>query len=357
MNSSDKDKDVNDDYVWQDQEKQKRPGLRVRLNRALLRVVFGPNGPREYEAKRLANSEVHIVRVEEDDLESPEGPWQGDPTRMVGACGRSFPIMIVRGDRANATYYDPKALVVLFHGTRHDASLHVRAARIMAYNLVSDIMVVEYPGFGPGAILERYPPGFEGALAYVTAAWRYACQRLGKDPSRMVFYGKSIGSALCASLASSLPEDAQPAAILLHSSFIGWRAAACTLSPLGKILKEQFHVLKMCERLVPRTALFVMHGQLDNVAHCHQGRRIAEAVVNSNKRTHAARLGQYVGPTYFHVLNGKDHNELDIFAEVVSPLVFWKERVWPTQLAAWYNEAAAKAVTLSPPTPNHYHTT
>ncbi|MGH8874050.1 MAG: alpha/beta hydrolase [Acidimicrobiia bacterium] len=189
-------------------------------------------------------------------------------------------------------------------GTRADrASL----ARALVEQGMS-VLLFDYRGYGgnPGS------PSQEGLLADARAALGYLEERPGTDPSRLIFFGESLGSAVVARLAVEQP----PAGVVLRSPFASLAEVASVHYPgipARLLLKDRFEVVDVVARL--EVPLLVVAGSDDSIVPPVQSRRVAEA----------ARDGRLV------MIDGADHNDLELAAgpELVGAVVVFVEEVIP----------------------------
>ncbi|MFY0525353.1 alpha/beta hydrolase [Archangium gephyra] len=110
-----------------------------------------------------------------------------------------------------ATQQPPRAYVLYFHGICCNLNQHIARPKGLA-NLGYDVLVFDYRGWGTSSDLEPTEPGLledsRAALAWLSA-------RAGVPAERIVYYGRSFGSAVASQLAAHVP----PAALVLESPF------------------------------------------------------------------------------------------------------------------------------------------
>ncbi len=110
-----------------------------------------------------------------------------------------------------ATQQPPLGYVLYFHGICCNLDAHISRPKGLA-NLGYDVLVFDYRGWGTSTDLEPTEPGLledsRAALAWLSA-------RAGVPADRLVYYGRSFGSAVASQLAAHVP----PAALVLESPF------------------------------------------------------------------------------------------------------------------------------------------
>jgi len=100
--------------------------------------------------------------------------------------------------------------LLFFHGNAGNIS-H-RLDSIAQFNRLGlDILIVDYRGYG----LSEGAPGEAGTYEDARAAWRYLVEQRDLPARRIVLFGRSLGAAVAAKLAS----EVTPGALILESAF------------------------------------------------------------------------------------------------------------------------------------------
>ncbi|MBC6470582.1 alpha/beta hydrolase [Actinomadura alba] len=149
------------------------------------------------------------------------------------------------------------------------------------------VLLVDYRGYGgnPGH------PGEAGLARDVDAAYRYLTEELGVPPSRLLYFGESLGAAVVTGLALRHP----PAGLVLRSPFTDLAAVGrrhYPYLPVGALLKDRFPVAERIGSLRVPTA--VVYGTEDSI------------VVPAESREVARRAA---GPVRLVAVRGADHND------------------------------------------------
>ena len=105
----------------------------------------------------------------------------------------------------------PRAYVLYFHGVCCNLDTHISRPKGLA-NLGYDVLVFDYRGWGTSTDVE---PTEQGLLKDSRAALAWLSARAGVPADRLVYYGRSFGSAVATQLAA----DTRPAALILESPF------------------------------------------------------------------------------------------------------------------------------------------
>ncbi|MES1243415.1 MAG: alpha/beta fold hydrolase [Acidobacteriota bacterium] len=146
------------------------------------------------------------------------------------------------------------APVILFlHGRRGNLGAQLPMLRFL-HSLGADLLAFDYPGYGrsPGE------PSEAGCLAAAEAAWNLL--RARRPDSRVVLYGRSLGCALAAFLASREP----CAGLVFHGGFTSVPDLAADLHPrlpvrpFCRVRLDALGWIAGC-----RSPLLVLHGRQD----------------------------------------------------------------------------------------------
>lgn len=162
-------------------------------------------------------------------------------------------------------------VVLFFHGVKWDARANLPVAKLIADECQCTVVVAEYPGFGNAVAHPRGGPmpeakcHAESVDRFAWLVWSFVVWGLGCPPHSILFYGRSIGAAVALKLASSLPKEAQPGAIVLHSPPIGFRAAALRMTPFAFAVFERYDAKRMVNELSPRVMLHITVGECDGL--------------------------------------------------------------------------------------------
>ncbi len=133
------------------------------------------------------------------------------------------------------------------------------------------LLLVEFPGYGRSAGTPSQASISEVALA----AGDWARQRDDLDAERIVAYGRSLGGAAAAILATQRPM----AALVLESTFTSVRSFAHDFWVPELIVRDPFDTLTLLQSY--SRPLLVIHGERDRVVPIDHGRRLSRAVRGS----------------------------------------------------------------------------
>ena len=154
------------------------------------------------------------------------------------------------------------------------------------------VLLFDYRGYGgnPGNASEP------GLLADARAARNYLGTRDDVNPSRLVYFGESLGAAVAAALAGEQP----PAALVLRSPFTSLADMArlhYPFMPVRWLLRDRFDSLAQISRLT--CPLLFVAGDRDGIVPLEQTRRLYEAARGAKR---------------FLVIPDADHNDYALLA-------------------------------------------
>lgn len=164
---------------------------------------------------------------------------------------------------------DRGVTVLVAPGNAGDRSLRAPLAESLRSRGLS-VLLVDYRGYAgnPGAPTEA------GLALDIRAARHYLVHQRGIAPSRLIYYGESLGAAVVTELATEHPAGG----LLLRSPFIDLPAVAAVhypFLPAHRLLKDRFPVATTIQRTHVPTV--VVLGSADSVVPAHQSRIVATA--------------------------------------------------------------------------------
>ena len=164
----------------------------------------------------------------------------------------------------------------------------------------------DYRGYGMST---GGPPSATGAVHDMEAVYRYVVDTLRVAPSRIVLYGRSVGSGPATDLAARVPVGG----LVVESAFV---SAFRVLTRIPLLPFDRFPNLRHIRQV--RAPVLVIHGTEDEVIPVSHGRRLYEAAV---------------APKQAVWIEGAHHNDLPF----VAGAQYW------TALAAFGRQVAAAA--------------
>jgi pimeloyl-ACP methyl ester carboxylesterase len=149
------------------------------------------------------------------------------------------------------------------------------------------VFLFDYRGYGKS---QHVRPSEEGLYQDAIGAYEYLVRVRRLKPERLIIFGRSLGAAVAADLASHKPA----AGLILESAFPSIEAVAKHYYgglPVHWLLGAQFRLIERLPALsLPK---LIIHGDRDDIIPLELGRQIYEAAKP---------------PKMFHVINGAAHN-------------------------------------------------
>jgi fermentation-respiration switch protein FrsA (DUF1100 family) len=176
--------------------------------------------------------------------------------------------------------------LIWFHGNAGNISHRLDNLRLLHDEVGVPVFLFDYRGYGRSA----GSPSEAGLYADARAALTTVQQRRDVVPERIVYFGRSLGSAVAIELATSDP----PLGIILETPFASIREMARALlpGPLAAWLPDGFDNLEKIARIGP-PKLFI-HGDCDEIVPYAQGRLLYDAAMP---------------PKAFCTIRGAGHND------------------------------------------------
>jgi pimeloyl-ACP methyl ester carboxylesterase len=185
----------------------------------------------------------------------------------------------------------PGTVVLAFHGNADLARWFVPWAATLVRETNACVMLPEYRGYDGIVGI----PTYEASARDARAALAYVRDSVHVAPSRMVYFGHSLGSAIAAELAGVEP----PRALVLQSPFSTARAMATRMfipwltAFWGLVSRVHFDTIGRV-RVLP-SPVWVAHGDRDTIIPASMGREVFEA---------AKRRGELL------IVHGAGHNDV-----------------------------------------------
>lgn len=161
------------------------------------------------------------------------------------------------------------ATLLFFHGNAGNISHRLDSIAIMR-ELGLDILIIDYRGYG----LSEGKPSERGTYLDARAAWDYLVDVRKVPPARIVVFGRSLGGAVAAHLAS----QTRPAAVILESCFSSALDMARRLYPFMParlITRLKYPVKDYVQRM--NSPLLVVHSRSDEIIPFSMGQAIFDA--------------------------------------------------------------------------------
>ena len=199
---------------------------------------------------------------------------------------------------------EPRAHVLFMHGNAGNIGDRVQHVELLA-GAGLDVLAFDYRGYGRSS----GRPSEHGTYLDARAALEELRRRPGVDPERVVYVGESLGGAVALELAL----HAQPAALVLQSTFTSIRDMARLHYPIvpRAVVPDAYPSLRLVAGL--RAPLLCLHGDRDEIVPLSHAEALFEAAPE---------------PKRIEVFAGAAHNDL-IGREWVDAVTGWVRALPP----------------------------
>lgn len=176
---------------------------------------------------------------------------------------------------------------IWFHGNAGNISLRLENLALLNQRLGVNILLFDYRGYGrsEGDISEK------GTYRDAMGALEYLLARGDVDPDKIVYYGRSLGSAVAVWLAG----QHAPLGLILESPFSSVRdmaKAAYPGLPLYLLIRTRYDSLSLMPGI--SSPVLILHGDQDDIVPISQARKLYEAARE---------------PKSFYTITGAAHND------------------------------------------------
>jgi hypothetical protein len=180
-----------------------------------------------------------------------------------------------------------RATLLWLHGNAGNISHRVHNLRVFHDALRINVFLFDYRGYG----LSEGRPSEAGLLQDAEAAWRVLQGRRDVDPRAIVLFGRSLGAAVAAELATRV----QPAAVILETPFTSLLDMArhhYWFLPVRWLVRSRYDTLGAVRRV--RVPVLVLHGDQDEIVPFDMGEQVFAAAPE---------------PKAFYRIPGASHND------------------------------------------------
>lgn len=165
---------------------------------------------------------------------------------------------------------EPGMTLLYSHGNAEDLGLHLDYIEELSRKTGADVLSYEYVGYSLSRINDNAEPSEAGCIRSVDAAWRYCVDYMKIHPSRIIIFGRSIGSGPAVDLASrenvsgSAYSPWQVGGVLLQSPLES--GARAIFGPVVSWVGYRLDIFKNYEKIEHiRAPVAIMHGTADEV--------------------------------------------------------------------------------------------
>lgn len=180
-----------------------------------------------------------------------------------------------------------RATFVFFHGNAGNIGDRLVNLKLLHDNIKSHIFIFDYRGYGRSEGMASE----EGTYLDGDAAIRYLLQRQEAGARQLVLFGRSLGAAIAAEMATRF----DILGLILESPFVSIPEMARVIfpwMPFISLLRTRYDVVEKVRKI--NTRLLVLHGDRDEIIPLTQGKKVFDAALE---------------PKMFHLILGAAHND------------------------------------------------
>ena len=162
-----------------------------------------------------------------------------------------------------------KGVILFCHGNAGNIS-HRLDSLLLFYRLGYSVLIFDYRGYGRS----EGRPTEAGTYRDAAAAWRYLVEERRIDPGRIILFGRSLGAAVAAQVATKQ----KAAGLILESAFTSVPDMAAELYPLlpGRLLSRlQYNVVDYVQQV--DCPVLTVHSPDDEIIPFRHGKKIYAA--------------------------------------------------------------------------------
>ena len=163
----------------------------------------------------------------------------------------------------------PRATVLFCHGNAGNISHRLDSIHLL-HSLGLQVLIFDYRGYGQS----EGNPSEAGTYRDVDAAWRYLREARGLPASQIIVFGRSLGAAVAADLASRT----RPGAVILESAFTSVPDLAAGIYPwlpVRLLSRYRYDNLDKLTRI--EGPLLLVHSREDEIIPFAHGVRLFES--------------------------------------------------------------------------------
>jgi len=162
-----------------------------------------------------------------------------------------------------------RGTVLFFHGNAGNISHRLDSIRIF-HDLKLSVFIFDYRGYG----MSEGKPSEVGTQRDAHAAWKFLTEARGVAPGRIIFFGRSLGAAVAAWLAT----QKRPGALIVESAFTSVPDMAAEFYwwlPARWLARYQYTTRDYVAQV--RCPVLVVHSPEDEIIPFHHGEAIFAA--------------------------------------------------------------------------------
>ena len=159
-----------------------------------------------------------------------------------------------------------RATMLFAHGNAGNISHRLDSIQVF-HDLGLNVLIFDYRGYGQST----GKPGENGTYRDAEAAWAYLTETRGIDSGRIILFGRSLGAAVIADLATRT----KPAGVILESAFLSVPDMAATIYPWLPVRWLASYRYDNGDKVTRITQpLLIIHSRRDEIIPFEQGERL-----------------------------------------------------------------------------------
>lgn len=181
---------------------------------------------------------------------------------------------------------NPRGILLFLHGNAGNISHRLASLKIFN-GLGLSTLIIDYRGYGGST----GSPSEQGTYIDAETAWNYLVTERGHDPGEIILFGRSLGAAIAARLASQVA----PAGIILESAFTSLKALAeeyYPYMPVGLLLRSRYSTEEHLGAV--NTPLLIIHSNEDELISYKHAESLLETA-GKNGQLHTIKGGHNEG--------------------------------------------------------------
>lgn len=165
--------------------------------------------------------------------------------------------------------YAARGVLLFFHGNAGDITTRLDSVALF-HRLGLSVLIVDYRGYGRS----EGSPSERGTYRDADSAWRHLTEDRGIDSDKIVIFGRSLGGAVAAQLASRTA----PGALIVESAFTSVADVAARhyrYLPVGLLTRFRYEAIKYVGQT--SAPVLVIHSRDDEIVPFDMGEQLYQA--------------------------------------------------------------------------------